>query len=201
VAFNRFQFYGGHKQLDLQCGAASGIADLWLNPGCQFEGRNGNHYALTAFANGAGAAIRNLHVVSTYMAGAGFVNQVNMLAMNGGALVDVKIINNYMSNTKAGYSFVDIKNTGGVMQNIDVSGNTLRDIGGRGEAGIVMDGISGASACDNKISGSQKIYSIVCFKGGGDYIKATGNNSQGLCTGPLVLNASSAAHTMFSLNQ
>lgn len=197
--FRNHTHYNGVFGLSMNVsGTNSLIGDVWVNPGCQFEGQASPAYGIMCdmVANAAGAAVRDIHIDGVYGSGFGWNKHVQG-TVSGGSISSVFVVNNFFPNPQQSGA-IYFAGTGGDCRGITVSNNQIVSPGamGAGGIGIYIENVFQATVNGNTISGGGAAISWLCqFTGGGGpgpHV-ATGNNGGLLCSNvPCVQDISGA---------
>lgn len=200
IRFRNHTFYNANVGLNcVLSGANSGIADIWINPGCQFDGSTSNACILMN-AGASGTSILDFHVSETYFSTANTGTHIKGQVSNGGALNSIFLKGNWHLGNAGGA--VDIRGTGGTASLINVSNNISK---GNDNTGTVfyLENVSNATVNGN--TGANGAVTATNFiqvndVNAGDWISVTGNNSGGIATTPVSISGGSVTHSVNANN-
>lgn len=189
---NHTQYFGAIGLSLGNSGSGSTIGDIWVNPGCQFEGQ-GSGTMIDLQPSAAGTVISDVHVQGVYGSGSGWNHHFLANATNGGALHFIWILDNFLANPLASGS-IDIVGTGGDCRGLTICGNQIYSPQSMGSSGIgiYLETTIQSTVNNNSFvgTGSAALW-VVQFTGSGSLaMVAIGNNGGALCSNsPCVDNA------------
>lgn len=196
IRFTNCTFYGAATQLELYVsGTGSHLTDVWIDPGCQFEGpAPGTSTMILIGAQAASSFVTNVNINGVYGSGNGFNKHIVNFVANSGTVNDIFITGCRLSN--ADNEFIDFRGTNGTCKSLTISGNQLKTPDSSGNSAVYIENCSQVTVNGNALTGSTatKKTNMIQFNSGGDYLTAQGNNSGGLATGLVVQNTTGAAH-------
>jgi hypothetical protein len=100
VRFNDTVLYHGDRFFEIYAASGALIGDIWINPGCQFDGYG--HTEIHIEANGTGSNIDDIHIKDVYFRG--FTNGIglNCFTSNGGSITSVMAHGNWYASLDNG---------------------------------------------------------------------------------------------------
>lgn len=197
IRFNNVIFYKGDRFLEIYAENGGLIGDIWVNPGCQFDGfgNTGVHIE----ANGSASEIDSVHVIGTYIRGIN-VGQVGIRikSTSSGKIRDAHIRGNQIFSLGAGARAIIVE--GLVGGSIDE--NVITDIDNPSNEAILIDSSSRFTACGNKLnrSGSQAVSWLISFGTGCDYFGYDMNIAGGIATVAPVRDLASTVNKLVGQN-
>lgn len=173
--------YGGAIKVAMIATSAGSIVDIWLNPRTQLEGSvGGTNVGLYASSDGAGTRVGDVHVAGVYMSGHGFSNHVLATATNSGLINNFFIRDNFLANSSANKSAVDIRGTGGSCNGMGIFNNEIFGPTSGSASAIYIENCSQVTVNGTMLTGTGGPIPNVVFLNGGSWLTAIGNNSGGL---------------------
>lgn len=190
IRFNNCTWYHSDKSLEMSPSGGAIVGDIWVNPGCQFDGQQRN--AVHMYPTGANTVLDNIHIDGCYFRGidTGY-NAVDFGALSSARCDSIWVTGNWFANIADGSkavlaqdcsnvhidfnSLTECNSTTAEMillaQNVlsfTVIGNTLKQV-----TGITVDhlvtigtGSNYGAAVHNSTNGSASIGSVQVLSAG-----------------------------------
>lgn len=193
------KFVGLHTDLT---GANSVSFDIWVNPGCQFDGTV-TSACISLEANAAGTGIGDYNINGTYFSTANVGSHIVGRVTNGGKFNGLSICGNWLINNSG--ASVDIRGTNGTANGIVFCNNRNEGVDCPGTVVNYFENVGNVTAVGNTgfntVSGGT-VYVEVNNPSAGDYATVIGNNSGGCAaTAQSVSGGAQLTHTQVSGNQ
>lgn len=185
IRFNNVIFYKGDRFLEIYASSGGIIGDIWVNPGCQFDGFGNT--AVHIESTGANSIIDSIFVCGTYIRG---INNgqiaIRATVSSSGKIRDVHTDGNqiFSLGTGARAIFFDGVIGGTCGRNI------ITDIDSAGSQAILIDNSSRIGIDGNVLnrSGAQTIAYLVTIGAGSTYCSASNNIALPFATSGVVQN-------------
>jgi hypothetical protein len=195
IRFNNFIFYKGSRFLEIIASNGGAAGDIWVNPGCQFDGFGNN--AVYIESNGAGSTVDDIHILHSYVRG---INDgqiaIRVLRLSGGSLRDIFVEGNWIASLGNGARAIAFDGvTGGTCAR-----NKITDIDNAGGEAILIDNSVRISCDGNTLnrSGAQALSYLLTLGAGTTYSSAQGNISSTITSGTPVRNLGGGTNVVAS---
>lgn len=185
IRFNDTIFYKGDRFLEIYVSGGGLIGDIWINPGCQFDGFGNT--ALHIESNGSTSLIDSVHLVSTYIRG---INNgqiaIRAQSVSSGKIRDLHIDGNQIFSLGTGARAVFFDGVTGAT----CGRNIITDIDNAAGQAILIDN-SSRIGCDGNVlnrSGANTVAYLVTIGAGSTYCSASSNIALPFATTGVVQN-------------
>ncbi|MFV8801817.1 glycosyl hydrolase family 28-related protein [Yersinia enterocolitica] len=189
ITFDKTAYYKtpSGTQLSIYCSNGGAVSDIWVAPGCQFDGFANKFVKI--WATGTGSYIDNIHFVNTYFRGANAANSFEVLADNSAQVRGIIIDSPWAGNATSVFSFTGVKG-------FNISNAVFHDLsGGASISAINISACNAFSVTGAKAtrSGASSFARLVNIAGACDNYVVTGNIGSGITTSASVSDTGTGA--------
>lgn len=198
VRFNNCIFYYANKSIDFSPSSGAQVGDIWINPGCQFDGFQ--RQVINIAPDGSGTVVDNIHFDGIYIRGVNTgYNAIGISRTNSARVDSIWVVNSWFANIANGSKAFVAQDC----SNIHFSSNSLTEVTATAAQPILLaQSVSSFIVSGNLLRQvtATTVQYLVTIGSGCDYGAVVNNSTNGSATSAAVQNLSAGIHLTTSPN-